>query len=194
VKENLMSTKKLLPALSLLTLFAAASALPASTPPETIHPERFTGALVNLYRGARSSQPFILSVNRYSDEADLQKIKGTLSRRGPYSLRDRLWKNDAGTLSVGGGIGYPVAAVFSEEAPGGRTVRVIFNRPLRGFEVSHLTRSSRYPFGYLELHLDKNDNGNGKMIAAARLHPSGSDLEVVSLGSQPFRLVDIRAN
>lgn len=188
------ATKKLPLVFSLLAVLAATSVMAATTSPVPTHSERFTGALVNVYAGARSSQPFILSVNHYSDEADLERITGTLARRGPFSLRDKLWQEDAGTLSVGGGIGYPVAAVFSEEGPSGRTLRVLFNRPLQGFELSRITRSSKYPFGYLELHLDKNDNGEGQMIAAARLHPSGDTLEVVSLGSQPFRLVGIRAN
>ena len=190
-----MSTTKKLPLIvSLLTVLTATSLLASPTPEGTVHSERFTGALVNLYAGARSSRPFTLSVRRYSDPAELEKISHMLTKTGPYALRDRLWKEDAGTLSFGGGIGYPVAAVFSEEAPTGRTLRVIFNRPLRGFELSRITRSSKYPFGYLELHLDKNDNGDGNMIAAARLHPNGDTLDVVSLGSQPFRLVGIRAN
>jgi hypothetical protein len=199
-KENLMShTKKLPLILSLLTVLAATSMMvgiagAAATAENAVHSERFTGALVNLYAGARSSRPFTLSVNHYSDPAELLKISHMLAKTGPYALRDRLFKEDAGTLSFGGGIGYPVAAVFAEDSPTGRTVRVLFNRPLRGFEVARITRSSKYPFGYLELHLDKNDNGDGKMIAAARLHPNGDTLDVVSLGSQPLRLVDIRAN
>ena len=79
-------------------------------------------------------------------------------------------------------------------SPSGRTLYVLLNRPLRGFEVSHGLRSSKYPFGYLELNLDRNDQGNGRMIAAAKLHLNADNLEIESLGVQPYRLLSVHAS
>jgi hypothetical protein len=187
-----MNKKPLLCAVGLLALVATAAM--ANPVPSTGHAERFTGALTNLALGARFGRPFVLSIDHYSSEADLERMSETLQAKGPYALRDELFKLDAGTLSLGGGLGYPVAAVVERETSNGRTLYVFLNRPLRGFEVSHATRSSKYPFEVLELNLDRNDRGNGQMIAAAKLRKSGDNLEIESLGFQPFRLSGVRAD
>ncbi|HZF07327.1 MAG TPA: hypothetical protein VFE33_00915 [Thermoanaerobaculia bacterium] len=190
------SAKKLSLLFGLMIVLAATLAMATTPMPRPgVHSEHFTGALANLALGARFTQPFTLTVDRYSTEADLQRWNDILVTRGPYALRDELWKQEDGHLSVGGRLGYPVAAVVSRETPAGRTLLVLFNRPLRNFEVSRLTRSSKYQFSYIELNLDRNDQGNGELIAAAKLRPTGgNNLEVESLGVQPFRLLDVRAN
>ncbi|HTQ78856.1 MAG TPA: hypothetical protein VMM92_02585 [Thermoanaerobaculia bacterium] len=184
------------PSTAIFTLLIGITAVAAAnTPmPRPDSTERFSGALVNLNRGARFTQPFTLSVAHYSSEAELERLSEILATQGPYSLRDELWKLDAGYLRIGGGIGYPVAAVVSRETENGRTLRIFLNRPLRNREVAFNTRSSKYPFGYIELNLDRHDQGNGQMIAAAKLKKTGNTLEIESLGIQPVRLLDVRAN
>jgi hypothetical protein len=192
-----MSRAKKLPLIFGLMIVLAASLAMATTPMPRpgAHSEHFTGALANLALGARFTQPFTLTVDHYSTEADLARWNAILAAKGPYALRDELWKQEDGHLSVGGRLGYPVAAVVSRETPSGRKLLVLLNRPLRNFEVSRFTRSSKYPFGYLELNLDRNEQGTGEFIAAAKLHQiDGNDLEVESLGVQPFRLLQVRAN
>jgi len=87
-----------------LAMAVAAGAVPATAD----HPEQFTGSLVNMVAGARFSQPFILSIDRYSSAADVQRFASTLSSTGAYSLVDELWRQSAGYVSVGGRLGYPV--------------------------------------------------------------------------------------
>ena len=156
--------------------------------------QHFSGSLVNLVAGARRSQPFNLSVDHYSSEADLQRLAGILAAKGPYAVRDALWKSDAGNLKIGGGIGYPVGAVVSRDTPSGRKLWVLMNRPLRGFEVQYATRSSKYPFSVLELTLDGQGKGEGTLIGAAQMRLKGDDLTIVSLGVQPIRALAVRAN
>jgi hypothetical protein len=155
--------------------------------------ERFTGSLVNLALGARFSQPFILSIDHYDTAVDLARFNDLLNTKGPYSLRDELWRHSDGYLSVGGRIGYPVAAVYSQDGPNGRTLFVLINRPLFTREVVNYTRSSRYPFSVLELNVDRNGNGDGRLIAAARVQLDGNNLTVTSLGTMPIRLLAVRA-
>jgi hypothetical protein len=173
-----------------LAMAVAAGAVPATAD----HPEQFTGSLVNMVAGARFSQPFILSIDRYSSAADVQRFASTLSSTGAYSLVDELWRQSAGYVSVGGRLGYPVSVVLANETPAGRTIHVVMNRVLSPFEVQYYTRSSRYPFAVIELNLDKNGRGDGRLIAAARLRWQGDTLEIESLGNQPFRLLAVQTN
>ena len=181
-----------LTAVSAMTMAIAAAA--ASPRDPSGRPEQFTGSLVNLERGARFGQPFILSVDHYATEAEVQHLTGVLTAKGPYSLRDELWKNQAGYLSIGGGIGLPVGAVISQETPDGRIVRVLLNRRLGNFEVQNYTRSSKYMFTVVELHLDKNGRGSGLLVGDAKMQLSGDTLAVTSLGDLPVRLLAVRAD
>lgn len=158
------------------------------------HPDQFTGNMVNTL-GVRFNQPFILSVDHYADDADVQRLTGTLAAKGQYSLRDELWRqHSAGYLRVGGRLGYPVAAVLSQETANGRTLHVVLNRPLSLREVQYFSRSSRYPFTVLELNVDKNGKGDGRLLGAAKMQMHGDTLEFESLGIQPIRLLAVRAD
>jgi hypothetical protein len=188
----------LIPALVLAA--AAGTAIVAGTAPAaasaaaSAHPDQFTGSLVNTVAGARFSQPFILSVDHYAGGAEVQYLTGLLAEKGPFSLRDELWKHSAGYLRIGGRIGYPVAAVLSQETATGRKLTVVLNRPLSAFEVQYYARSSMYPFSVLELELDQNGEGHGTLIGAARMRMRGDTLEIQSLGVQPLRLLAVRAS
>jgi len=188
-----------------LVLAAAASTaiggIAAGTPAPAVasaaaaaHPDQFTGSLVNTVAGARFSQPFVLSVDHYAGDAEVQHLTGLLAEKGPYSLRDELWKHSAGYLRIGGRIGYPVAAVLSQDTATGRKLTVVLNRPLSPFEVQYYARSSMYPFTVLELDLDQSGAGEGKLIGAAKMRMHGDTLTIESLGIQPLRLLAVRAS
>jgi hypothetical protein len=158
------------------------------------HPDQFTGSLVNTVAGARFSQPFVLSVDHYAGDAEVQHLTGLLAEKGAYSLRDELWKHSAGYLRIGGRLGYPVAAVLSQDTATGRKLTVVLNRPLSPFEVQYYARSSMYPFAVLELDLDQSGAGEGKLIGAAKMKMHGDTLTIESLGIQPLRLLAVRAS
>jgi len=184
----------LIPALVLAAAAGAAIAAGAASATASARPDQFTGSLVNTVAGARFSQPFILSVDRYADAAEVQRLTGVLAEKGAYSLRDELWRHSAGYLSIGGRIGVPVAAVLAQETATGRKLTVVLNRPLSAFEVQYYARSSMYPFSVLELDLDQNGAGHGTLIGAARMRLRGDTLEIQSLGVQPLRLLAVRAS
>jgi hypothetical protein len=188
----------LIPALVLAaaagTAIAAGTASAAASAAASAHPDQFTGSLVNTVAGARFSQPFILSVDHYTGDAEVQHLTGLLAEKGPYSLRDELWKHSAGYLRIGGRLGVPVAAVLSQDTATGRKLTVVLNRPLSAFEVQYYARSSMYPFSVLELDLDQNGAGQGTLIGAARMRMRGNTLEIQSLGVQPLRLLAVRAS
>jgi hypothetical protein len=179
-----------IPALAMAAALGAAIAAGAAAE----HPDQFTGNMVNTL-GVRFNQPFVLSVDRYAGAAEVQRLTGTLAAKGQYSLRDELWRQpSAGYLSVGGRLGYPVAAVLSQETPTGHTLHVVLNRPLSGREVQYFARSSKYPFTVLEINVDNNGRGEGSLLAAARMQMHGDTLEFVSLGIQPVRLLAVRTS
>jgi hypothetical protein len=182
----------------LLSIFALATSALLITAPTAARAaagsEQFVGHLINTTASARFTRPFTLEIDRYGSQADAQRLTGVLAARGQLALRDELWRRNAGYLSIGGGLGYPIAAAFSEETPSGRTIRVFLDRPLGFLETQYFRRSYSYPFTVIELSLDKNGNGEGLFIAAAKLQWHGDTLEVESLGVMPNRLLHVRAS
>src|SRR5579863_5514225 len=166
-------SKFLIPALAIAVTAGAAMAGASTGGASATQPERFTGNLVDTLATARASRPFILSVDHITDVSEIQRFNGVITGQGLYHLRDELWKQNAGYLSIGGGLGYPVGAVLSQETPNGRLLRVVLNRPEWIREVQSYARSSKYPFTVLELKLDQNGKGDGLVIGAAKLQLQG---------------------
>jgi hypothetical protein len=182
----------------LLTAIALATSVFLFTAPTLAraagNPQRFVGHLIDTMASARFTRPFVLEIDRFASAADARRLTGVLAARGPLGLRDDFWRSNAGYLSIGGGLGYPVAAAFEQDTPSGRTIRVFLDRPLGFFETQYYSRSYRYPFTVVELNVDKNGNGEGRFILAANLQSRGAEtLEVESLGVMPFRLLHLRA-
>jgi hypothetical protein len=67
------------------------------------------------------------------------------------------------------------------------------DRPVQFWELWNNTRSVDYPFSFVEIDLDRNGEGEGRLIAAAKvwMAPSGN-LDIESLGAVPARLLNVR--
>jgi len=153
--------------------------------------EQFSGTLVNLIGG--SSAPVVIHVDRYSSDEEVARLKGILASKGPDALREALWDLEAGYIRVGGGLGYPIAVARSKpDGKGGRLVRLMLDRPLSFRELANDTRSTDYPFTFIELNLDRAGNGEGKMIAAAKVSLSGDSVDVENLGTQPIKILQVK--
>lgn len=154
--------------------------------------EQFSGVLVNLIGG--SSAPVVIHIDHYSSDDEVARLKGILAGKGPDALRDALWDLEAGYIRVGGGLGYPIAVARSKpDGKGGRLIRLMLDRPISFRELANNTRSTDYPFTYLELNLDQGGHGDGKMIAAAKVSLTGDNsVEIESLGTQPIRILQVK--
>jgi hypothetical protein len=183
-----MGTKQLLPALMMAATTATALAGTSASAVAPV-PERFTGNLVDTF-DAGSNRPFILTVDRYSEVSEIARLNAVLAADGLYHLRDLVWKQTTGYLSVNGSIGYAVAAALSEETPGGRTLRVILVDSVG--EGQSYSRASQYPFTVLELNLDRSGKGDGRLLDDARLRLQGDTVQVDYLGIVTTRLLNVR--
>ncbi|HEX4962296.1 MAG TPA: hypothetical protein VF173_15780 [Thermoanaerobaculia bacterium] len=169
-----------------VALLASGAALAQS------HGDQFTGVIANLEGGGTA--PFVIHIDHYSSDAEVAKLKGILAGKGPDALREALWDLEAGYIRVNGGLGYPIAVARSKpDGKGGRVVRLMLDRPISFRELTHDTLSTDYPFTHVELDLDASGQGEGKMIAAAKVSLEGNKVEIENLGSQPLRLLQVKS-
>ena len=116
-----------------------------------------------------------------------------LAEKGPNGLEKAMRKIDKGWIRVGSSLGYHVSVTRTFDTGGGRTIRVATDRPIQMFEVMRGLRSLDHPFGIVELQLDANGRGEGRLIAAAEVgFTKEGVLEIESFGTQPFRLLQVK--
>ena len=86
---------------------------------------------------------------------------------------------------------------FARQAPlddGGRRIVLGTDRPMPFWEVRDRPRSFDSPFTLIEMRLDKENRGEGKLLADTRIFidPRTTDLVLEHYDTQPVRLNEIR--
>jgi hypothetical protein len=75
---------------------------------------------------------------------------------------------------------------------GGRRIVLATDRPIAFVEARNSTRSMDYPFTIVEIHLDKNDKGEGKILAGTKIYvDKNKNLVLENYAQQPVRFNEI---
>jgi hypothetical protein len=132
-------------------------------------PERFTALAVNLERGTSGQVEF--AINRSSTEAERDRLISTLMDQGPEKLLDVLrGMPRVGYIRTPESVGYDIH--YARRAPlpdGGEQVVVVTDRRIEFWEAANRPRSIDYPFTVIELHLNPDGEGEGKISVATRI-------------------------
>ena len=76
---------------------------------------------------------------------------------------------------------------------GGRQIVVATDRPVGFREARNQPRTMDYPFTVIEMRLNKEDKGEGKMLAGTKIYidPKTKNLVLENYAQQPVRLNEI---
>jgi hypothetical protein len=132
-------------------------------------------------------------LDRYSTDAEVQKLSGVLANKGPEAFRSALWDLEKGYIRIGNGLGYPITVATSKPTAQGRRIRLMMDRPVSFREFANSARSLDYPFSYVEINLGKGGKGEGQMFAAARISLTAGTVDVENYSFQPLKLLAVRA-
>jgi hypothetical protein len=133
-------------------------------------PERFTALAANTTNG-RSAQVEI-AVDRWSTPAERAKLVMALREKGPEKLLSVLQSMPkVGFLRQTSSIGWDLHYAHHEPIPdgGGERVVVATDRPIGTWEAINQPRTVDYPFTVIELHINANGEGEGKMTYATKI-------------------------
>jgi hypothetical protein len=183
-------------------IFSLAAA--ALVKPSTQLPLKLTSFTVNLgvsnlprYRslgiGDRRRTGLVeIGIDRWSPDGQLDELLDTLRTRGADKMLGDLQKAPrVGYLRTPDHVGWDIHfASVSPTEDGGEKIVLATDRPIRFWESANLTRTLRYPFTLIEIHLDKNGRGEGRMSVATKITLSrdGRTLELENYSSQPVML------
>ena len=158
--------------------------------------ETFTCFAAQMERGAAG----VVDINifRWSSDEEREKLLTTLQEFGRDKLIDTLMKIRpvVGYMRTPNSIGYDLYYARNNVQPdGSRHVVMATNRRVAMAEARSQTRSMQYQLTVIELHLDKNGKGEGKMVPAAKISwdVKKKAIEIENFRALPVDLVNVTA-
>jgi hypothetical protein len=153
-------------------------------------PERFTAVAVDTDRGGTTQVE--IAIERWSTMAERSRLLSTLREQGPDKLLDVLRDMPkVGYIRRTTSIGWDLHYAHHDQLPdGGERVVVATDRPVSEWEAFNQPRTVDYPFTVIELHLNANGEGEGKMSYATRVTADAESNTVVleNWGTTPVLL------
>jgi hypothetical protein len=160
--------------------------------------ERFTAFAVNMSNVSTRQRAGSVDIviERWSSDAERDRLVSALVDKGPSALLRELQKVKlrAGFIRSATSIGYDLQ--FAREVPGeegGRRIVIATDRPISFFEQSRQPRSIDYPFMLIEMRLDKNGEGEGKLAVASKItfNKAKNAVEIENYANEPVLLTKI---
>lgn len=184
--------RRLCPIVGLVALFVAAPAMQTRDAPE-----RYTARAVNMGSPVRwTSLTVEMVVNRWSSDAERNRLVSILLAKGPDKLLDALHDMPrVGYIRTPDSIGYDLR--FARKTPsedGGERVTLATDRYISFWEAVNRPRTIDYPFTVIELRIGPNSEGEGKMTLFTMIIPDKTNNTIVlkDYGTQPMLLQGVR--
>jgi hypothetical protein len=183
---------------ALATVLAAtlnwASLAGAQTPSNTPKEEFIANAFNLSNVGRPGASQIEITINRYTSDAARDRLRTVFREKGPEALLRELQKEPpVGSIRVPGSLAYDLR--YARELPGvdgGRRIVLATDRPIGFAEARNSSRTLDYPFTLIEMRLDKEGRGEGKLNIAAKLTLNDNVLVIEDYGTQPVMLTDVR--
>jgi len=208
---------KLHPSLRLLFVGIAVAALHAQgaaqtkQPPPNADPKAlatpfslrcFAVNMSNVGRGNAGVVEF--KVDRWSTAEEREKVITTMVEKGPNALLDVLqdlpakgrmrFPNYMGPDPSNWRLGWDLKYTWTTPlAEGGHRIILALDRYMSFQEVRNQPRTVDYPFTLIEIHVDKDGKGQGKMAYATKItfDKQKKTVELENYSSEPVRLNDV---
>jgi hypothetical protein len=133
-----------------------------------------------------------ITIERWSTMAERQELVTAFQQHGSDGLLRALQNaSRKGFIRTPNSLGWELR--YTRQVPGedgGRRIIIATDRPIGTREALNQPRTIDYPFTLIEMRLDKNDKGEGKMALATKISLSKDKqhVELENYSSEPVRL------
>jgi hypothetical protein len=161
--------------------------------------ERFTASAVNMSGVGRSGAGVIeIGIERWSTEAERDRLLNTLMEKGQDKLLDQLQDLPrVGYIRTPNSLGWDLHYARSvKRDDGSRQVVIATDRPMSFWEAANKPRSSEYPFTLIDIRFDPDGKGVGKLAVASKItaNKKTGTIEIENFGIEPVRLTEVRTS
>jgi hypothetical protein len=160
--------------------------------------ERFTAFAVSVGgpRTAPVAEPVTITISRWTTPAERSALVSALSEHGSDALLDELQDQPrVGHIRTPDALGYPLRYAAEEKLPdGGRRIVLATDRPIAFWETWYQTRTLDYPFSVIELRLDEEGDGQGKLALATKVLASNGHIVLENWSVAPVQLNNVQSD
>ena len=160
------------------------------------HEERFTATAINTGTRRATVDRIDIVVTQWSPRVQRDRLLAVLFEKGADKLLDVLQDlPKVGYFKTPETLAYDLRYAQRTPLPeGGERIVLATDRYIRFWEVAGSSRTTDYPFTIIELRLDRDGRGEGKMSIATKVIADKSNNTVVleNWGIQPVMLKDVR--
>lgn len=193
--RTLLITLALTAGLVVLTGITASSVVVRAAEPI----ERFTATAVNLSGVGRAGSGIIdIIIDRWTTEAERDRLLTTLLEQGPDTLYDKLKDTPpVGRIRTPTSLGWDLHYARSIDRPdGSRQVVIATDRPMGFREALNQGRSTQYKFTVIDIRFDADGKGVGKLGYATKINVNKETktIELENFGIEPIRLTEVRSD
>jgi hypothetical protein len=155
--------------LAVAVLSSAAILTPGLSAQTMGSPERYSAAAININNGRAGN--IDITVNRWSTDKQRDALMAVAMQKGPERLLDALQDMPVmGHFGAPGSLSWDIH--FARKMPlpdGGERVVLITDRRIGFWEAANQPRSIDYPFTFIDIRLNRDGEGEGKMSLATKV-------------------------
>jgi hypothetical protein len=144
--------------------------------------------------GTPGASQIEITVNTYTTEAARDRLMEIFRKEGDTGLLRALQnERPVGSIRAPGSLAYDLR--YARELPGedgGRRLILATDRPIGFGEAAGNPRTRDYPFTLIELRLDAEGRGEGRLSIATKLTLNDNVLVIENYADQPVMLKDVR--
>jgi hypothetical protein len=136
-----------------------------------------------------------ITINRWSTDEERKGLITTFFEKGPEKLLEAVQDaKPVGRIRLPNTLGYDLR--FARHFPmdeGGERYIIMTDRRIGFAEARNQPRTIDYPFTLIEMRLNKDNKGEGKMAVATKIALSRDKqhIELENYGTEPVRLTSI---
>lgn len=157
--------------------------------------ESFTGFAINMNSGPRTAV-VDFTIERWSTDTERESLLEIItSERDPTDklLRALQRMPKVGYIRTPNTLAWDLRYAHQNPLPdGGRRIVLATDRPIGFWEARNQPRTIDYPFTIVEIRLDKDDKGEGKILAGTKIYVENKQIVLENYGQQPVRFNEIR--
>ena len=137
-----------------------------------------------------------ITISRWSTEAETERFLTALKKGGHDALIEEFRDvKPVGTIRSPGSLGYDLRYAHAEDlGDGRRRITLATDRPMSFYETVNRPPSADYPFTFIELTVNEEGRGEGKLAIASALSTNrkGTAIQVYNFDTQPIQLNEVR--